>query len=368
MKLFFLCKRRPQNRDLIERPYGRFYYLPKILAEKGHEVHILLLSNKIDPKISVQKDGIHWVSISLIKHGPWGYLREAEKIVKQVKPDWLGGFSDTYYGILAQRLGAKYNIPSLIDAYDNYESYIPWCSPLHALWRKSLSKASLATAAGPSLADLLGKYRPGKPTEIIPMAADPLFQPMDKLACRKKLGLPLAKKLVGYSGSTMVANRGIDLLFNVFNDLKSTIPDILLVLSGRKGRNITIPRQAHWLGYIPDDHMPFFMNCLDVLVVMNRPSDFGNYSYPVKLYEAMRCSIPVVVSRTLSTEWIMRHNQRMLVEPASPGDLSTTIRTALDHGQADYGTQKNWQVVGGVLAELLLKKAEKCASGHSLLL
>jgi len=181
MKLLFLCKRRPQGKDLIERPYGRFYYLPKILAEKGHEVHILLLSHKNEPKISHQKDEIHWASLSLLKHGPFAYSRNAEKITNQINPDWIVGFSDTYYGILAQRLGSKLHIPSLIDAYDNYESYIPWLKPLHYQWRSSLVKATLVTAAGPSLADLLGNSRPGKPTEIIPMAADPIFQPLDKV-------------------------------------------------------------------------------------------------------------------------------------------------------------------------------------------
>ena len=241
MKLLFLCKRRPQGKDLIERPYGRFYYLPKILAEKGHEVHILLLSYKNEPKISLEKDGINWTSISLIKHGPFAYVREAEKIIKQIKPDWIVGFSDTYYGILAQKLGTKFNIPSLIDAYDNYESYIPWLKPLHALWRRSLSKATLVTAAGPSLVDLLGRFRPGKPTEIIPMAADPIFQPMDKIECRQKLGLPVDKKLIGYSGSTIHASRGIDILFKAFDSLKQEVPDIELVLTGRKGRNINNP-------------------------------------------------------------------------------------------------------------------------------
>ena len=149
MKLLFLCKRRPQGKDLIERPYGRFFYLPKILAEKGHDVHILLLSYKNEPRISKDKGGINWHSISLIRHGPLAYVRQAEKIIKQIRPDWIVGFSDIYYGILAQKLGTKYNIHSLIDAYDNFESYIPWLKPLHALWRKSLSRATLVTAARP---------------------------------------------------------------------------------------------------------------------------------------------------------------------------------------------------------------------------
>lgn len=354
MKILFLCKRRPQGKDLIKRPFGRFYYLPKVLAEKGHEVHILLLSYKSEPKISLKKDGIHRSSLSLLRHGPFAYLREAEKIIKQIKPDWIVGFSDTYYGILAQRLGSKFNIPSLIDAYDNYESYIPWMKPLHTLWRSSLSKATLVTAAGSSLADLLGKYRPGKQTEIIPMAADPIFQPMDKVDCRNRLGLSVSKKLIGYSGSTIHSSRGVNLLFEAFDTLKQELPDIELVLTGRKGRGVILPPDANWLGYIPDEHMPLLMNSLDVLVVMNQPSAFGNYSYPVKLYEAMQCQIPVVVSKTLSTKWIMRNNPELLVEANNVKKLRNTIKSALNLEKIDYGSQVNWQQISESFEEFLL--------------
>jgi glycosyltransferase involved in cell wall biosynthesis len=355
MKLFFLCKRRPQGKDLIERPYGRFYSLPKILAEKGHGVHILLLSYKNEPKISHRKEGLNWTSISLTKHGPFAYIREAQKIIKHVKPDWVVGFSDTYYGILAQRLGTKFNIPSLIDAYDNYESYIPWLKPLHGLWRRSVSRATLATAAGPSLVDLLGRFRPDKPTEIIPMTADPIFKPMDKIECRQKLGLPVDKKIIGYSGSTIHASRGIDILFTAFDSLKQEAPDVELVLTGRKGRNITIPSEANWLGYIPDADMPLLLNSLDVLLVINKPSSFGNYSYPVKLYEAMCCQVPVVVSETLSTKWIMQNHENLLVEPGSAEKLSDTIKYAMDLERVNYGEQLDWNIVGADF-ELLLKR------------
>jgi len=354
MKLLFLCKRRPQGKDLIERPYGRFYFLPKVLAEKGHEVHILLLSYKNEPENSIHQQGIHWTSVSLPGQGPRAYVRKAKKIINETKPDWVIGFSDTYYGILAQRLADKYKSRSLIDAYDNYESYIPWMKPLHVLWRKSLSRATLVTAPGPGLLDLLGKSRSGEQTELIPMAADPQFQPMDKLESRKKLGLPVAKKLVGYSGSTITANRGVDDLFQAFTLLNAELPDLELILSGRKGSGVALPTDARWLGYIPDAEMPLLINSLDLLVVMNQPSSFGNYSYPVKLYEAMSCQVPVVVTASLSTKWIMRHNQELLVESKNLQKLSAKIKYALTLGRIDYGKQPNWIEIGSYFEKLLL--------------
>jgi len=354
MKLLYLCKRRPQGKDLLTRPYGRFYFLPKILAEKGHEIHILLFSHKSDPKQSNCKDGINWTSISLLKHSPLAYIREAEKIVKWIKPDWVCGFSDTYYGILSQKLGSKFQINSLIDAYDNYESYISWLKPLHYLWRQALSQASLVTAPGPSLADLLGKYRPGKPTAIIPMAADPNFRPLARQECRRKLGLPLKKKLIGYCGA-ISSSRDIKILFKAFKKLHIQEPNLELILTGRMDVGINVPPGARYLGYLPNQQVPLLLNSLDILVVPNRASAFGNYSHPVKLYEAMRCRCHVAVAETLSTKWIMRDHQDLLFEPNNVNQLCSVIKAITPGERKNYGEGLTWEQIGTNFEELLFR-------------
>jgi hypothetical protein len=106
------------GRDLLTRPYGRFYYLPKLLADRGHEVHLLLLSHKKDADISTHAHGFSWSSTSIFNTGPVRYLKQTRKIVRDVRPDWTIGFSDTYYGILAQKLADRYGMKSSIDAYD----------------------------------------------------------------------------------------------------------------------------------------------------------------------------------------------------------------------------------------------------------
>lgn len=190
------------------------------------------------------------------------------------------------------------------------------------------------------------------------MAADPIFHPMDKIECRRELGLPINKRLIGYSGSTIHKSRNPDILFKTFDTLKNKLSGTELVLTGKKGRNVSIPSEAHWLGYIPDEHMPLLMNSLDVLVVLNRPSSFGNYSYPVKLYEAMACQTPVIVTRTLSTDWVMKNNRDFLVDADDIKALCNSLSFALDLDKYDYGDQINWQQAGSEFEKLLsgLKK------------
>ncbi len=90
-----------------------------------------------------------------------------------------------------------------------------------------------------------------------------------------------------------------------------------------------MPKKLRHLGYLPDHLIPLFLNSLDVLVIVNRLSDFGNFSYPVKLYEAMSCRIPVVVTETGPARWILGNQEQFLAAPEDPLDLAAKTRSAL---------------------------------------
>jgi len=266
-------------------------------------------------------------------------------MAEKLKPDWIIGFSDTYYGILAVHLAGRLGCKSLIDAYDNYESYIPWFRPLQLLWRNALARADLITAAGPQLAELMNRGRKDKPSVVVPMAADPIFKPLDKKICRKNLGLPLDRKLIGYCGS-IHPSRDINILFDAFRCLAAKRTDIELVLTGRKAPKIEIPKGINWLGYLPDEKMPLLLNSMDVLTVLNQDSSFGNFSYPVKLYEAMSCKVPVVATATPATKWIMKKHLDHLVPPGDSISLCKVISGILEHsGGINYGMVEGWKEV-----------------------
>jgi len=342
MKILFLSKRRPQGKDLWSRPYGRFFHIPRILSERGHDVCLLLLSYKKEPRLREVHGGITWITESAFASGPLAYIRCAKKIIEDFKPDWVVGFSDTYYGILAVMLAEKYGILSAIDAYDNYESYIPWLKPLHHRWRKALGRATLVTAAGPHLGDLLASFRLDKKAYTIPMASDPGFYPMERQTCRKELGLPFRKRIVGYCGS-LYRNRGVEVMYQAFEILGSQHADVDFVLTGRRERGLGLPKNVRHLGYLPDRLIPLFLNSLDVLVIVNRLSDFGNFSYPVKIYEAMSCRIPVVATETGPTRWILGNREQFLAASEDPLDLAAKTHALFSLGRADYGQASTWE-------------------------
>jgi len=355
MRLLFLCKRRPQYKDLLIRPYGRFYYLPHLLSEKGHEVYILLLSYRSESSRTIKNGRTVWLSESVFGRNPMGYLSKASGLVRKINPHWIVGFSDIYYGILAQRLAKKHGTRSAIDAYDNYESYIPWLKPLHIVWRKAIRSADLVTAAGPQLAQYLNRFRPHKKVHIVPMAADPTgFKPLDQQECRKKLNLPQNKKLIGYCGS-IHQNRGIQTVFSAYERVHHQNPNSLLVLSGRMQKKIRLPTNTKHLGYLSDDQIPILLNCMDILIVPNVLSAFGKYSYPVKLYEAINCGIPVVAADTEPMRWILNNRNSHLAKIGDPDDMATKVGNLLDLGKIDYGIQNTWENSSQIFEAALLE-------------
>jgi glycosyltransferase involved in cell wall biosynthesis len=331
------------GRDILEKPYGRFYHLPRILAQKGHSVTMALLSYAPGGSIEVKRDGMLWTSDSVVTGGPRMYLKRLEALIRREKPDWIAGFSDTYYGILAEWLGRKHNTRSVIDAYDNYEGYIPWCRPLHYYWRKALSGASLVTVAGPPLERYVRRFREKGDIAIVPMSVDPIgFIPRDREESRGKLGLPRNKKLVGYCGS-LQRNRGIVTMMEAIENLVANDPAVELVVTGRKGRGIRLPAACSYLGYVDDETLPLVMNSVDVLIVMNKLSQFGKFSHPVKLYEAMSCQVPVVATDTEPARWIVGDRDRFLARPGDADDLRRKIQGAFIMDRVDYGPQGTWE-------------------------
>lgn len=321
MKIVILCKRHPQQRDLLDRPYGRFFHIPYFLSQCGLDVTIILVDYKNNQYIQRKQHGMSWHVVPISKYWPFAALKKIEDITTNIKPTWIAGLSDTWYGIIANQLGKKFNYKVFIDAYDNYESYIPWLKPLHLAWRAACRDADLLSAAGPQLLELMNKGRnKNKASCIAPMAADPIFSPLDDKACRSALNLPIGK-LIGYLGS-LHPNRDPNQFFDIVAATCALDPSIKFVISGYKHASISIPTNlsSHIieLGYIADELMPAACNAPNILLALGKPSVFGNYAYPVKIYEGLQCNKPVFATRTGSTEWILKDHPDLLLEWNQP--------------------------------------------------
>jgi len=354
MRLTILCKRCPQQRDLLTRPYGRFHHLRMPLSRQGHQVQFILVSHQRMPAERAETGGVDWSSLDLRTLGPQRLYSQIRERAANFRPDWIVGFSDATFGWLAGKLARKLDVPLALDAYDDYEAYMPWNFPLHRLWRRAIARAELVTAAGPQLRDRLQAYRSAdsRPAEILPMSADPTFVPIPKPLARSALGLPLDAPLVGYSGS-WGKHRGTQALLPAFREVRRHRPDALLVLSGSPPREILGEAGVLSLGRLADEQMPQLMNALDVACVIATDSKFGRNSYPAKLCEAVACGTPVAASATGPIRWMLQDDPRWLVAIDSVADLAERIRANLDCGQIVSPPQDNWDRIGEKFGSLL---------------
>ena len=97
------------------------------------------------------------------------------------------------------------------------------------------------------------------------------------------------------------------------------------------------------------------MKSLNLLCVINVPSEFGLHSYPVKLYEAMRMKIPVVAIETPATKWILAGHEDILCPPNQPEELARTIKHASAQNEMDYKNNSSWRDSVKILEDLLNK-------------
>lgn len=362
MKILFIGKRHPQQRDLIERPYGRFHHLPVALAALGHEVEVLLCSHRRLPSLHVCSDGVSWRSEDIRTRGSLQVLRTLAGHAGRFRPDWVIGVSDTHFGWLAQRLAGQTGALLAVDAYDNYEAYMPWNLPLHWLWRRAVRKADLVTAAGPQLAQLLQSYRRGRrAVELLPMAADPSFRPLDKQQCRAQLALPQGVPLIGYLGS-WAHNRGTAKLLDAFRVAREARPDLVLVLSGRPPQAALREPGVVGCGYVADAQLPALVNALDVACVITANTGFGRFSYPAKLCEAMACAVPVLATDTAPVRWMLGDRRKHLAPVGDATAFARGLLGLLDRPRVEYGPRATWGQQAHQL-DSLLRSAIRNANG-----
>lgn len=326
MRILFACKRAPQGRDLSERPYGRYLHLPKALAALGHEVGLALLDPRDSGPVHLQLEGVRCVGRSVRRLGYLGTSRWVAEVAIEMKADWIVGASDAWVGCIAKSASRLARCQLALDAYDNFESYMPWNLPLHWLWRRALASADLVTAAGPQLAALLARHH-GREVAVVPMAADPEFFARPRDECRRQLDLPLDVPIFGYFGG-WTHSRGSFVLSEAFELARARLPNARLLLSGNPPRAATDRQGVIRLGYLPDHTMPIAINACDVSCVVSDTSAFGNFSYPAKLYEALACQIRVAATNTPPIAWIAQGQPAVLAAPRSASALADAMLEA----------------------------------------
>lgn len=158
------------------------------------------------------------------------------------------------------------------------------------------------------------------------------FRPVDRLAARRKHGLPIDKKLIlfGATDSTGDPRKGFDKLVGALGRLDPAEAE-LVVFGGRHGLE-HLPFRSHVLvDFIPDDELVELYSAADVMVV---PSLQENLA--ATIMEPLACGTPVVAFGIGgNVDMIDDGSNGYIAKPFDVDDLAACIARVLRHPDPD---------------------------------
>jgi glycosyltransferase involved in cell wall biosynthesis len=350
------------KKDLIDDHFGRFREIPLELARMGHRVTGLCLSYSPRTEGWISDGPVQWKSINAGRFKLVGLARFIAKARKMAKDaDIIWACSDSFYGVIAHFLSITCHKPFIFDLYDNFEYYLAANLPIiRQLYRAAVRKCAAITCISRPLTDLLTTYGKHHGVFVLENAVrKDLFKPLDQNACRKDLGLPENCRLLGTAGA-IHRNRGIDMLFEAFVQLKVSYPELHLAVAGP--RDMPIPQDPciHDLGVLPLEKVPLFLNALDVAVICVKDDAFGRYCYPQKVVEIMACDVPLVAANVGSLKEIFADSPNWLFEPGNIDSLEMAIKNRLHDRRTDYKNSPTWNDMAKVFDSVMIYVLKNC--------
>jgi glycosyltransferase involved in cell wall biosynthesis len=157
--------------------------------------------------------------------------------------------------------------------------------------------------------------------------------PLPKAEARRKLGLPVDGKIVGFMGTFQ---RDLDIVMQSFVLLKEAVPDSYLLVIGTPfpwARQVAqqqgITERYLEAGRCADELLPYYLASTDVLALPLKENLFNQTRWPNKIGEYMACGRPVVVSDVGDVASMVRAHGTGLTAKNDAVDFSAKLKTLL---------------------------------------
>lgn len=172
---------------------------------------------------------------------------------------------------------------------------------------------------------------------VIPNGTDTeLFFPRQAVECRRALGLPAERPLVGFIG-TFYAYQGLDVLLQAAPILLSRFPRTLFLLVGDGverpaledlARRLGIGDRVVFTGQVPYEEVPLYLGALDVVAAPFR--SFRGETSPLKLMDAWACGRAVAASDIPALRPLKEGEEKWApVPPDHPAALANALADLL---------------------------------------
>lgn len=151
---------------------------------------------------------------------------------------------------------------------------------------------------------------------------------------RKKLGLPIDKKIALYAGR-LDGWKGVETFFEASKHFSSNT--IAVVVGGDANQVNFFTKKypkINFLGYKPYKELPMYQKSADVLIVPNTSKDDVSrlYTSPLKVFSYMASGVPIVASDLPSIREVLNDSNSILVQSDSPKALFEGIKRILEDG------------------------------------
>ncbi|MBK8251907.1 MAG: glycosyltransferase family 4 protein [Polyangiaceae bacterium] len=226
---------------------------------------------------------------------------------------------------------------------------------------KSASRVIAVSAALGDRVEDLGVSR--SRIEVVRNGVDgELFSIRDRDETRRRLGLPVDRKLAIFVGN-LLAVKGVDVLVEAAALLqkKSNLPISVVMVGGgpladqlkARAQALGISEKVHFTGRVLPTEVPAYMNAADVFCLPSREEGCPNV-----VLEALASGKPVVASRVGGIPELVDERNGILAPPEDPNALADALISACSRSWDENALRHSvpslsWNTVGDTYARLI---------------
>ncbi|HEY0829102.1 MAG TPA: glycosyltransferase [Bacilli bacterium] len=260
------------------------------------------------------------------------WIRRQIEALRLPKPDLIHAHSAYPMGVLAQQLGAFWNIPTVLSLYndDVNSGRFPAASQNLKRLNEALIHNTSIIAVSESIAEQTKKISKRDPA-VMPMGI-PLsgYGPLlDKNAARRKLKLPPDRFIVLFVGA-LTENQGVRELLRSLSQLKEE--GVMGVFAGEGPLEEEVKSLPHAVAAGRQSPLTIssYLAAADVLVSPAYPEE-----YPTILIEAGAAGLPIIATNEREIPELLADHRGTCIFPQSAELLTHAIRTIMkDYKQA----------------------------------
>ncbi|MFH1894251.1 MAG: glycosyltransferase family 4 protein [Candidatus Zixiibacteriota bacterium] len=297
------------------------------LRKAGVDVHLITAAPFRD-------DSVEQIVVETGIFGKLGYIVNAGKVrrlIREIEPDIVHAYYASGYGWWGARSRCH---PLLVSVWGSDITVDAQRScGVRQSTKYALNRADVICATSRYLADsTLGLFPNVAPkVKLLPFGVD--MNLFTTLPVRRFENVPLVFGAAKFLGHVY----GFDLLLHAFRDVLTSLPAARLKIAGDGpayrdlvdlSRSLGLSDSVEFLGYVPQEHMPAFLNSIDIFVMPSREEAFG-----VSAVEALACGVPVIGSRVGGIVEVLNHGDcGILVDPENvKALLDAMLSLAGDH-------------------------------------